>query len=40
MIGLLTKLGNGVVKVREFAFVFPFGLPRMGRAEDKNNKIS
>ena len=36
----MIRLGSGVLKVREFAIVFPFGLPRLGRAEDKSNKIS
>ena len=38
--GVTIKLGKCSLKVREFAIVFPFGLPRLGRAEDKNNKIS
>ena len=33
------KLGNRGVKVREFAIVFPFALPRLGRTKDKNNTI-
>ena len=40
---LMTRLGNGGVKVREFAIVFTFALPRplprLGRTEDKNNTI-
>ena len=35
----MIRVGNGGVKVREFAIVFPFALPRLGRMEDKNNTI-
>ena len=36
---VISRLGNGGVKVHEFAIVFPFALPRLGRTEDKNNTI-